>query len=1382
MNQLQDAFISYGRADSKAFAKKLNDRLVEQGLGVWFDFDDIPLGVDYQNQIDDGIETADNFLFVIAPHSINSPYCRLEVELALKRNKRIIPLLHVEQIDREIWQQRFPKGTDAEWEAYTTAGKHSSFPNMHPEIGKINWVYFREGMDDFDLAFAGLTSILKRHPDHVHQHTCLLAQALDWERNQKQSRYLLVGQEREQAEQWLKARFKEEQPPCLPTDLHCEYITESIKNGQNLMTDVFLSYSEQDILMMEKVRNRLRREGLTVWTNKTDIQTGEAFQAAIDQGIEQADTIVYLISPDAIASHYCQQEVNFALSLNKRIIPLLVKEIDVEQLQPELRSLQYIDLSDNQVEQDYQQDESQLIRILRQEAAYYQAHKILLTKALKWKRQNANPTVLLRGYNLHHAEAWLKIAKQHPTHPCLPGQETFIEESRRQPPNIATDVFVSYSRSDSGFARKLNDALQSHGKRTWFDQESIAAGTADFQQEIYRGIETADTFLFVLSPRSVTSPYCADEVEYAAGLNKRVVTLLHQSINPATMHPELAKVQWIDFNQHDRDFSANFATLLQVLDTDVEHLQAHTRLLMSAIEWDTKGRRESLLLRDDELTAAEEWLSQSADKDPKPTELQQAYISSSRSIEDANQKASQILAAAATKGKRLALIGMGIAVAGAGVAGFAGFAAYQAGLEMKQAETKTNIADLKSLTAKASEKFYLENMLGSLLSGLESGQTLRSKFTTGSPEWSRLAPRVAGVLQQAIGSIREKNVLKGHRGRILQIQSSRDGKMIASASEDDTIKLWDAATGKELRTLTGHTEAVRSISLSPDGKTISSGSLDKTIKLWDTATGKELRTLQSAAAINAVSFSPDGKTIASASEDKTITLWDAASGKKLRSLAGHKDPVNAVRFSPDGKLIASGSGGDDNTNKGSNTSKGDSTIKLWDAATGEELRTLEGHQEAINTVNFSPDGKTIASGSDDKTIKLWNVASGKELRTFKGHQGHVYSVRFSPDGKTIASGSTDKTVKLWNLNEDDPLATLKGAQGEVNAVSFSPDGKTIASGGNDKIVHLWDVDLDQSSSILAEGIDTASFSPDGKTIASAGEDKLIKLWDIVTGKQLRPLEAHQQPIITVRFSPDGKTIASGSKDKTIKLWDATTGKKLRTLKGYEALEIDTFSFSPDGRTIASAGEDKLIKLWDVATGKELRILKGHEGVTHTLSFSPDGRTIASAGEDKLIKLWDIATGKELRTLKGHLRPIYALSFSPDGKTIVSGSSSNVIRLWDVSTGNQLRRADDHHGPVNSLVFSPDGRMLISGSLDDTIRIWSADLSQPLATLEADQGGVNSLSFSPDSKTFVSVGGDKTVKLWSLDLDLLMTKGCNWLKPYLVSNPSETALCKGYLGN
>ncbi|NEQ26736.1 MAG: toll/interleukin-1 receptor domain-containing protein, partial [Microcoleus sp. SIO2G3] len=222
MNSLQAAFISYGRADSKAFAIKLYQHLSDRGLKVWFDFEDIPLGVDFQNQIDDGIEKVDNFLYVIAPHSINSPYCGKEIDLALKRHKRIIPLLHVEQISRETWQQRNPQGTDEQWDAYKAKGLHSSFPNMHPAIGKINWVYFREGIDDFDKSLAGLLQLLERHQDYVHQHTHFLAKALEWERHQQQSRYLLVGEERQQAQQWLKVRFKDEQQPCTPSDLHCE--------------------------------------------------------------------------------------------------------------------------------------------------------------------------------------------------------------------------------------------------------------------------------------------------------------------------------------------------------------------------------------------------------------------------------------------------------------------------------------------------------------------------------------------------------------------------------------------------------------------------------------------------------------------------------------------------------------------------------------------------------------------------------------------------------------------------------------------------------------------------------------------------------------------------------------------------------------------------------------------------------------------------------------------------------------------------------------------------------------------------------------------------------------------------------------------------------
>lgn len=644
MQTFDNAFISYGRADSKAFAIRLNQRLMAEGLKVWFDSENIPLGVDYQRQIDRGIETAHNFLFIISPHAVNSPYCRLEIELAVRYNKRIIPLLHVDQISRDIWQQRNPQGTDQQWDDYVAAGLNSIFPNMHPEISRINWVYFRDGVDDFEAALAGLLEVVHRQQDYVHQHTYFLDRALEWERQQKRSPYLLTGSDRQQAEAWLRLRFKDEQPPCIPTDLHCEYITESIKNANNLMTQVFLSYAEVDREVVDKIRKRLMREGFTLWLNTTDIQTGVDFQAAINRGIEEADTVIHLLSPAALQSQYCQQEVDYAVSLHKRIIPILIKPTDEAQVHPALRGLQYIDLTDNLDEVTYQQDESQLLRILQQDAAYHEEHKILLAKALKWQRQHQNPSLLLRGYNLRHAEAWLKVAAQKPQYGSTALHAEFIGASLQQPPGLAQDVFISYSRSDSGFARQLNDALQSQGKRTWFDQESIASGS-DFQQEIYRGIETADNFLFILSPNAVTSPYCADEVEYAAKLNKRFVTVLHRPVNSADLHPELAKVQWIDFHhaqgqpqaQHQGDFSTSLGNLLRTLDTDLEHLHQHTRLLVRALEWDQEGREPGFLMRDRDLETAERWLQQSDGKNPAPTHLQSQYIAASQHLRQETQ-------------------------------------------------------------------------------------------------------------------------------------------------------------------------------------------------------------------------------------------------------------------------------------------------------------------------------------------------------------------------------------------------------------------------------------------------------------------------------------------------------------------------------------------------------------------------------------------------------------------------------------------------------------------------------------------------------------------------------------------------------------------------
>ncbi|MDF5732661.1 MAG: TIR domain-containing protein [Rhizonema sp. PD38] len=631
MINYQDAFISYGRADSKAFATHLHARLLEKGRKIWFDQNDIPLGVDFQNQIDDGIQKSDNFLFIIAPHSINSPYCRKEIELALQCSKRIIPLLHVEEITQEIWQQRYPGRDASEWDVYKAKGLHSSFPNMHPAISKINWVYFREGIDDFEKSFAGLLEIFARHQEYVHQHTYFFSKALEWKELQKQPSYLLFAEERLQAESWLKIRFKNEQPPCEPTNLHCAYICESTKNANNLMTEVFLSYSEKERAFMEKIKATLMRESFTVWTNKTDIYSGSDFEEAIYRGIEEADNFVYLMSTASLESEFCQKELSYAFSVEKRIIPLLVEEMDLEKVPLELRALQFINFADHEEEKKYQADAEKLIKVLRQDAAYYEQHKIILVKALKWKRQKHNPSILLRGYNLRKAEAWLKGAQQTTQHPPLALQEKFIAESLKQTPDEALNVFISYSRADSEFTRKLNDTLQIQNKTTWFDQESIASGT-DFQQEIYRGITSSNNFLFIISPNSISSPYCAGEVEYAMQLNKRIVTVLYRKVDPAKLHPGLAKVQWIDFCKSEGDFLTNFGELTRTLDTDPEYVRSHTRILLKAKEWEQNGRDDSFLLRGKDLAASEQWLNESQAKDPDPTNLQLEYLAASRAL------------------------------------------------------------------------------------------------------------------------------------------------------------------------------------------------------------------------------------------------------------------------------------------------------------------------------------------------------------------------------------------------------------------------------------------------------------------------------------------------------------------------------------------------------------------------------------------------------------------------------------------------------------------------------------------------------------------------------------------------------------------------------
>lgn len=658
---LYDLFISYGRADSKAFAIDLHRRLTERGYRVWIDLDDIPFAVDYQVHIDKSIEQAHNVLFVLSPHAVNSPYCKAEIDRGLHFHKRIIPLLHVEEISYAAWKQRHPQGTEADWATYQAKGRHSGIQNLHSGVAKLNWINFREGIDDPDLALEQLVHTLEDRRDYVTTHTELLVSALTWDYNQRQPRYLLSGRRREAAEAWLRQAIEENPPFAQPTDLHCDYITESTKYADDQLTQVYLCYADEDSDLKEAIRRQLdrvalveapttgpsnqvrrllQRAGFTVWDRKQDLASGDAIQEKIRQGLEGADSVIFLLSPAALRSSYCLEELNYALGLHKRVIPVLVQSLDQATLPATLAHLSLIDLKDlkvgaNSVGGSLPASHRQLITALRQDAAYFRDHKRLLVQALKWERQRQNPSVLLRGAERRYYDGWIKAARSRSLYAPLPIQTAFVTESLAQPDTQTLDVFLIADPEDLDFARRLHHTLQVQGKSAWFNPirplgESDAP--ADPWADDRDALETAENVVVVLSPHLGQNATCCAQISYAQTLSKRLIGVSDQPLEAAADLALPDPTPVISFDHYGGDFSSNFGDLYRILESDADYIDQHTRLLMRAIEWEKAGHDDSLLLRRRSLERANTWLAQSATKTPVPNPQQIAYITASRQL------------------------------------------------------------------------------------------------------------------------------------------------------------------------------------------------------------------------------------------------------------------------------------------------------------------------------------------------------------------------------------------------------------------------------------------------------------------------------------------------------------------------------------------------------------------------------------------------------------------------------------------------------------------------------------------------------------------------------------------------------------------------------
>ncbi|MFN6537615.1 MAG: AAA-like domain-containing protein [Nostoc sp. EkiNYC01] len=722
--------------------------------------------------------------------------------------------------------------------------------------------------------------------------------------------------------------------------------------------------------------------------------------------------------------------------------------------------------------------------------------------------------------------------------------------------------------------------------------------------------------------------------------------------------------------------------------------------------------------------------------------------------------------------QRFLLIAVGIGLFVSSGLGIGSFVLYRKTLKSAY---QAKSSEIRALVSSSEGLFASNRRLDALIEAIKAKHRLQK---LGKPN-ANIERQVNNVLQQAVYGADEYNHFSGHTAAVLAVDVSPDSSLIASASIDQTIKLW-RRDGTEVATLKGHKGAVRAIDFSPDGQILASAGEDGTIKLWK-RDGTLIKSFKAhTASIWGVAFSPDGQFLASASWDRTVKLWKP-DGTLLNTFQGYEMGFGGITFSPDGQILAAGNL--------------DRTVKLWKRnpqgwENAKPLQPLLGHTAWVLKVAFTPDGQTIVSGSEDRTIKLWKRDSKNETyrqyKTLKGHTAGIWGVALSADGQTIASASLDKTIKLWNIDGTE-LRTLRGHSASVWGVSFSKDNSFIASAGTENLVRLWQKENPFQKSIIAHeaGVWSIAIAPDSSTIATASHENTAKLWNR-QGKLFKTFTQSGGAIFEVSFSDDGKLIALRSYDDTVKL-KKPDGTLVATYKA-SLSKLLAAVLSPDGQTIAMANVEKAVEIWKrvrVATPQESRptpqVLKGHEAEVWEVAFSPDSRLIASVSGDGTAKLWTL-DGKLLKTLKGHTAAVWRVAFSQDSKMVATGSGDNTVKLWTVD-GKLLQTLKGHTAAIWGVAFTPDGKIVASGSVDTTVKLWKLDGTE-LTTLRGHTAAIRKIAISRDGTMLASGGDDNTLILWNLQRILKLDApvyACALVRDYLKTNVAveegDRSLCE-----
>jgi WD40 repeat protein len=897
-----------------------------------------------------------------------------------------------------------------------------------------------------------------------------------------------------------------------------------------------------------------------------------------------------------------------------------------------------------------------------------------------------------------------------------------------------TDVFISYSRKDTEFVRRLFDDLKTREREAWVDWQGIDYSTK-WWEEICAGIEGADNFVLILSPDSLNSIYCHREIEHARKHNKRIIPFIYRPWDEKSLvggwytvpemrpHEPMARenwealkaIQYIDYpGKLNADFTQAIDALLNTVDTDSGRVKLHTRLSLRIRDWEARGRSPSALLRGDELITYEAWLAQTdaANDEPCATDDQRAYITSSRETEDKYKSRALTLRqekqelarqiADRTQQFRFAAVILGIV----GILVF-GIVVFAIGIGLSEVQrSRTSIESLR-LAFEANE--ILQEEGGNVeTAALLSIRALNSVYSS----------QADAVLVQAVERLYTRQVFPGSMAR-LSANFSQDSHSIMITDYSGT-QLWNTDSGKLIRAFPDSRDI-----FSLDGRYALTKNGKGIIQLQDSYTGETLRSISGNQGI----FSPDGHHFL-INNSNNAYLFDIESGDEELVFSGnffsgysivHQDGV----FSPNGRYILT---------------IDDNILRVWDIQSGKEIQAFSSSTyttENLQRVRFSPNSLYVLTQNILENFRLWDIQTGKELHNFPG-----YTAEFSPDGNRIFIEDGLNNSHLFDTQSGEELQKFSGY-----SVKFSPDGQYILLNRNDDNSILLDILTGQElRSFPGFGL---AFSSNGQYLLIRNNGNNIQLWDWQTGEMLKVFSGDTSYIRSAVFSPDGHYVLTTSDDDTRRLWDVAPREDFH-LFPYGADNIKSAVFSPDGRYVLTANLDKTARLWDAQTGQELRVLSGHIAEIESAVFSPDGRYVLTASLDKTARLWDAQTGQELHSFTDNIHSWSSAIFSPDASYILTSSSSREggsINLWDKQTGKKMYTFDSSLRELHSVIFSPDSQSFLTFRNKFVIEM-GVQTGEVAGFVWGD-----SANFSPDGTAVLTINNDRTVRLWDTSIGL-----------------------------